>query len=506
MTIIDDCVLQKDLENDSSDSIRFSDLIKNEEFVNYFFNHVVIIWSEMPEDTNVADYFEIMNNSGEQLQKHEILKSLLMSKLTGDDKGMAVFYRIWDACAFMDDHVERYFKKAERDILFGENVTGFYPNRILELSDIIEENQNVEEQDGIDEILSNHKYAIAEENKKKNEKEHRSEAIIDFPNFLMHVFRLQYNDFYKVGNEEVDIPLNEKELIKVYKSIKDNIDSIDFIKKLLYYRVLFDRYIVRISSDDDKDDKWTLKRPQVYEDKQDNKTKKVNYEKNTFDDRNNDGAVKAISMLQVSFPQRKYKNYLNKILSWFNVDGYSIEISYSDYITKLNNLIYSGYLSFKNESDSKGLDIMCAGTQTPRFVLNYIDYLYYLEGAEPFSFKYYNSVEHHMPQSSEKIEKLSRDIIDNIGNLYLISKSENSSLNDHNELRKIEQALANNTEIAPKRKRMYALTQREGKWTRDLIEQHAFDVKRILNKSKELLTNQQMDLYDPDVCRATLHN
>lgn len=504
LTIIDDCVLQKELETDSSESIRFSELIKNEKFVDYFFNHVVVIWSEMPEDTNVADYFEIMNNSGEQLQKHEILKSLLMSKLVGKEKEMAVFSRIWDACAFMDDHVERYFKKAERDILFGEYVNEFNPNRILDLSEVIEDNQNEDGQHGIDEILSNPKYAIAEENKRKNEKEHRSESIIDFSNFLMHVFRLLYNDFYKVEDEEIDIPLNEKELIKVYKAIKDNIDAIDFIQKLLYYRVLFDRYVVRISSEDDQDDKWTLKRPQVYEDKQDNKLKKVNYEKNTFEDRNNDGAVKAISMLQVSFPQRKYKNFLNKILSWFNVDSYTIDITYSDYITKLNNLIYNAYISFKNESEAKGLNMMCAGTQTPRFILNYIDYLYYLEGSEPFSFKYYNSVEHHMPQSSEKIEKLSREIIDNIGNLYLISKSENSSLNDHNELRKIEQALANNTEIAPKRKRMYTITQREGKWNKELIEQHATDVLRIIDKSKELLTNQQMDLYNPDVCKALL--
>ena len=32
---------------------------------------------EIPQDTDVASYFEIMNNRGAQLQKHEILKSFM---------------------------------------------------------------------------------------------------------------------------------------------------------------------------------------------------------------------------------------------------------------------------------------------------------------------------------------------------------------------------------------------------------------------------------------------
>ena len=36
---------------------------------------------KIPEDTDVAAYFEIMNNRGEQLQEHEILKALLTSEI-----------------------------------------------------------------------------------------------------------------------------------------------------------------------------------------------------------------------------------------------------------------------------------------------------------------------------------------------------------------------------------------------------------------------------------------
>lgn len=502
---IDECAIQEDYAGETNSTIKLEDLIKDDDFVDYFFNHVIIIWSEMPEDTNVADYFEIMNNSGEQLKKHEILKSLMMGKLVSDSKSMAVFSRIWDACAYMDDHVERFFKKKERDILFGEYVNGYHPDNILDICGLADEDLGIENADSIDSIIGNEKYsASVEKRKDESEEIQRSEAVIDFPNFLMHIFRLLYDTEYKENDGEASIPLNEKDLIKVYKSLKDKIDPIEFIKKLLYYRVVFDRYIVRLSEDDDdKDGKWTLKRPQVYKDKDNNY--KLSFEKNTFDDRNNDFVVKAISMLQVSFPQRKYKNYLNNILSWFNEKSYSLEMSYADYIASLNNYIFKCYDSYQEDFQSREKDLMCSGTQTPRFILNYIDYLYFLEGSAPFSFKYYNSVEHHMPQSTENFGKTHRSIIDNIGNLYLLSKRENSSLNDHNEIRKVEQAMESNQNIAPKRRRMYDLTLRSPKeWTEARILEHRADIDRLLSKRNEIGKQKQMDLYDPNVCRALL--
>ena len=50
------------------------------DFVRYFRTNVILVRVILPEDTDVASYFEIMNNRGEQLQKHEIIKALLMKK------------------------------------------------------------------------------------------------------------------------------------------------------------------------------------------------------------------------------------------------------------------------------------------------------------------------------------------------------------------------------------------------------------------------------------------
>lgn len=63
------------------------------DFVEYFRTKVIWIVAEIPEDTDVAAYFEIMNNRGEQLQKHELLKSRMMDNIKGENeiKNKAVF-------------------------------------------------------------------------------------------------------------------------------------------------------------------------------------------------------------------------------------------------------------------------------------------------------------------------------------------------------------------------------------------------------------------------------
>lgn len=129
---------------------------------------------------------------------------------------------------------------------------------------------------------------------------------------------------------------------------------------------------------------------------------------------------------------------------------------------------------------------MCAGTNTPHFLMNFIDYLYwivslqkettirYAKEIKEFQFKYYNSVEHHLPQSYKNTNK---DNIDKIGNLCLISKRKNSSLNDKGptEKAKIEPGLQ------PNRSVMYQITHDYGKWGDTEIEAHQRDINDLLD-------------------------
>jgi len=66
-------------------------------FAKNFYENVYLFRVEVPEDTDLNHYFEIMNNRGEQLEKHEIIKALLMGKIS-DTKEQRKFATIWDAC------------------------------------------------------------------------------------------------------------------------------------------------------------------------------------------------------------------------------------------------------------------------------------------------------------------------------------------------------------------------------------------------------------------------
>lgn len=133
------------------------------------------------------------------------------------------------------------------------------------------------------------------------------------------------------------------------------------------------------------------------------------------------------------------------------------------------------------------------GTGTPRFIFNYIDYLYwvakrkgktdisYIGEVDDFYFRYYNSVEHHLPKSYEYIGNVN---VDNIGNLCLISRRTNSSLNDKSPKEKAK----NLSGLQPKRKIMYHMTHvSNGIWGKEQISEHCSDIKSLLKLRDSIL-------------------
>jgi hypothetical protein len=70
------------------------------------------------EDTDLNHYFEIMNNRGEQLEKHEVLKARLLNRLPAG-KDQLVFNKIWESCSSLDRYIQYGFSKSIRKDLFG---------------------------------------------------------------------------------------------------------------------------------------------------------------------------------------------------------------------------------------------------------------------------------------------------------------------------------------------------------------------------------------------------
>lgn len=468
-------LLQQTIVNpDERKQKRLFDIEDFEKFKNFIFQNVILVRVEIPQDTDVASYFEIMNNRGEQLKKHEILKSYLMETLKDNDgnyfgKQQDEFSKIWDACSQMDTHIQKLFPTEVREKYFGENYdeihevdfqneetienNGFSINQALEK---ISENTNSIQIDDIDDAS-------------------KDQSIIDFSNFLMHIFKVKYKTYLENG-VETEIPLNEKDLIIVYNGII-NLDAKDFINDLLYYRTVFDRFIVKATEEENEEEKyrWTLQKPYKYLYEKKNRTS-LKF-KNTFDSQ--DRLIKSISLLQVTFRNKKYKNWVQSLLNYFS-DKVKFTVKCEDLQSFIDQLILEYYDTNIN------FDQFDQGVKVPHFLFNFIDYLYWVKIPSDFKFTYRNSVEHHLPQSYKN--EINDTLLDNLGNLCLVSKSSNSKMNNEHPVGKAaESGKYYRKNLPPKQKMMYNLTNLENKWGNDEIGIHKNEVIELLNRRRELL-------------------
>lgn len=464
-------------------------LEEKQRFTQYLANKVILVRVELPSDTDVAAYFEIMNNRGEQLQEHEIIKAIMMEKLK-EEQERGVFSTVWDACSQMNIPIQRTlssYRLNRESPLFGSDFEELH----LEFLPHYQDSDRQTDFIGIDTILES-SYGIDEQS--NTDVEEKYESIVDFPNFLMLLFK-SYMD---------DTELNDKYLLSRFKEIKDSFTPMEFLRKMLTWRVRFDKYIVKTvgEGEDDDNQKWILQRP--YSSPSNDGALKF---KNTFNadferDPSDDETITAIqsnvimaeSMLQVTFRNKKYKNWLFDMLQWMENEYHGgISITSDSLLSFIHEWMLSYYLGTIKKKDN----LFALGTDTPYYVFNFIDYLYwfeskkgkdawhknniaYIDHVKDFKFRYYNSVEHHYPQSYGG----DRAIIDSIGNLCLISKSKNSSLNDKSPTEKARGELDG---MAPKRKIMYVMTNQKKSWEMDAIDEHGQDVIKLLNKSQDIL-------------------
>lgn len=505
--IINETKLKPDNENRLAINSPGNDL---QSFKEFFFKNVIIVRVEIPEDTDVANYFEIMNNRGEQLQKHEILKAKLLDKIK-NEKGeygknlQAIFAKIWDACSQIDIHIQKLFTSSDREIYFGDNYNCFSFQAINNIENQTDETFTISENQNtvtIDTILHS---TISDRNTNEDkdkyvDDEGEDKSIIDFPNFLMHVFKILYNGDYRNATKDeknkfgLDIPLNEKDLLTVFAKIESKIDSMAFISKLLYFRTVFDRYILKATIDEKSEDEyyWSLEMPYKYTY---DKKQSLKY-KNTFDKQKR--ILKCLSMLQVTYRTRIYKNWLQEVLGWFTEPA-NFNITSEDFQKRLDELVCKYFNDNMEYHEITKDKYYSKGTNTPHFLFNFIDYLYWVESANKiknniadikyvndFEFKYRNSIEHHLPQSF--LNSQNQKCLDCLGNLCLVSKSSNSKMNNEAPSGKAdEKGKYYRKNLPPKQKIIYDITNSNKSWGENEISQHYYDVVILLEKRKDIL-------------------
>lgn len=431
-------------------------------FYNYLVEQVFLIRVPVPPKTDLNHYFEIMNNRGEQLEKHEVLKAGLLSVLKGNESWVNTFNLIWEACADMERYVQYGFSTKQRDVVFSVTWNALNSSNFDELCGQLVELNNKIEADKTDK--TNNKLASTVLNilditaftgKFELNKDHQDDApdrfnsVINFSNFLLHVLRIQ---------TQKDIGLDDKRLKHFFdtelKPLSDD-EKINFVKEfgfnLLKAKFLFDQYIIKREFVRDKN-QWSLKALKRYDE-----THRVGYV-NTFDqaeadDTLNKEVLMLLAMFHVSAPTLVYKHWLNAALYYLFYENEITADKYKKYLQNLAqaylfdrftvnksadyfDIIYVNKGQSKNKADGNyDLSLLDRGTAVENFVFNYLDYILWKEGvgkASDFEFTFRSSVEHYYPQNPiSKEDKIDQSVCDLFGNLCLISSSKNSRLSNH---------------------------------------------------------------------------
>lgn len=418
---------------------------------------VVLFRIEVPENTDLNRYFEIMNTRGEQLEQHDILKAELISFLK-DRTDENVFAKMWDACSDMSGYVQMHFiskNNEERNNLFGWWWTEIPCNKWSEYRKFLKDPDNIGEKFSINEIIKKGAPRSAEYAECDIDKRVRFESIIEFPFFLIHTLKvfIATNEIKHEDASKEIIPklLDDKKLKETFdnvikygmigdKHISDNTREFakNFVMCLLRTRFLFDKYIVkREYANDNADGVWCIK--SLVASRKKRSAPKASYKNSRFisngqHEKTNDACARVNVMIQsamrVSYVSPKAMHWITDALIWLSTDD--CKHIKNDDITEFDMVIEEMAKDAVKELffDKCPDGVYKMGVNTPHIVFNYLDYLLWYNNPKEFNeftFEFRNSVEHWYPQNpSEGTFEQWKDDVDSFGNLCIIQRNVNS--------------------------------------------------------------------------------
>ena len=438
-----------------------------ENFAKNFYENVYLFRVEVPEETDLNHYFEIMNNRGEQLEKHEIVKALLMGKIS-DTKEQEIFAKIWDVCADMNDYVFLNFDTTNRKNIF-TNAGELNANNFDEIS--INEIGDKGEELTLSKIITEHN--IPNDFPKEEEYiKDKYKSVIDFPNFLLQVL--------KIKNDKIS--LDDKKLLEQFSDIKP--DPKEYIFDLLKYRILFDKFVIKqdIADADESKQNWGIRMINT-----DFETKVKTYNQQN---ENDDKLVKLQVMLYYSDSTNTYNNWLQEILrnTDFSIDNYTkklwniakgkfnkdnlfypnISIFNLYFIDFLLWKLYDKYIKGKEtftDYNSDTLNNLKKKIHNQRGLFN------------SFKFRQISSREHLAAQSNPSSASIPSDELNGIGNLCLISTSQNSACNKESPIDKKKRFQHDNSSL--KRLIMFESYEND-KWDTEQIDKHKIEIENLI--------------------------
>ena len=424
--------------------------------MSFFFSELPDSYANNPSSLN--KYFEAMNSGGKGLEQHEILKVRLMK---GEDNKEHLT-RIWNAVCDLDrpvikkdekDLEEDYRNKYERALDLCRN------NKFNEAFSLCESSFDSEDNNEIGNIeAQQHDF-------KQSFSETGERSFITFPDFLMMVIDLYLNlsgsySFYR------------SELLKIYDSHSIS-DKQDFYNQLLYYRLIFDYYIV-YKEGDETSNKYDI----------------------VFNVGSSAEALKQYqSMLYVS--QTPFYNWIKPVLARLHNESVQDTNQLLAWIKEIDNAIHILPASVEEMAYDKGID---------RYWFWRLDYYLWEQKEKYFEtekakqivdeyvFRTNRSIEHIAPQHPQQNSTLQWDENnpdddikrDCFGNLCMISNSLNSTLkNSPYEMKKayVDTFIKEEKFGTIESLKLLKIFEKYNVWNKDNIEEHGKEMFEILKDS-----------------------
>lgn len=340
---LDNPNLGEEVDNGIRDGYKYAsealdDIVVNDErekFKQFFLNNVDIIHYSVPKDVDLNHYFEVMNSRGEQLEKHEIVKSMLSEHL--DKSDIATFGKIWEACSEMNAYIQQTFSDKH---VFGNSLNEFVINDFSEIP-------ACDESEGKETIINLLSKPIEQQYASTAyEQSDKFQPIIDFPNFLLIVLKVTMID--QEGFDLSTFVLDDKELLDKFK---DSLDTVankahfakQFVFNLLKAKFFLDNFIVHHALDNKEtvgDNPWKLQC--LYKE-----NGKKQYLKNLSEDVDiQKELVHLLSMFEVTFTPKQRKNYLFYCMAYLFKNGMPSDRDYLLFLRQLaDKYFYDVYLN-----------------------------------------------------------------------------------------------------------------------------------------------------------------
>ena len=509
-------------------------------FALFLMTKVILVRTEIPEETDLNKLFELINGRGQQLSQTDILKSHILDlirKETNENEDWLIRYgQIWNACADMNEYVEHNIQQEDPALTWKDRLIYDKESNSDEEGIIADfgndffdkyiqnpvKNNLIDQPESLFNIVKNAFEEIKEREDNDDEYAHTKSngreirSIVSFPMLLLYTLRIFLIE-NKLGiygiKERHDIDFfNEKSLLKIFdpavKQMKQDKSACAFVRLLWTVRVLFDKNVVKwVKEDGETEEVLALRTLRISTDKRTGNLR-------VHRDRANSGngiteMTQLQSMLYFSQP-RIYELWLCPFLYYSFTENDPSDLL--KYLKQLDNVLLC--LPYENGQDMlwrtyhvmiNGLgncndehfyNYFCQlaeqedGCNFAHYIFYKMEYMLWCDNKRTNAYPYWNSyrltsknsVEHINPQTP-KYNKTQISYLNSFGNLVLVSREVNSSYSNKSFKEKQAQFIdkRDNGHQIDSLKSDVIYSSKVEEWRDSECEKHLRDMERIAN-------------------------